>query len=101
MSKIVNMGNRKVSNVKHELTQQRADEIMGEKSNFSQVVLRRSYIRLPVKVPFFAYTVEKNGLVYILPAEKGTPNIVFVCKSDNVRSISDGRTKISKLHVGK
>lgn len=101
MSKIVNFSNRKESNVKHELTQQAADTILGAKAHFSQVVLRRRYSELPVKVPFFAYTVEKDGLVYILQAEKGTSNTVFVCNSGHVRSISDGKTKIRKMFGNK
>ena len=109
MSKIVNSSNRKISEIKHNLTQKKADEIIGKivsyavgktpdlRSSFSQVVLRRSYCSLPEKVPFFAYTFERNGLVYVLQAGKGTPNTVFVVPCRNIRSISDGRTKVAKM----
>lgn len=113
MSKIVNSSNRKAPCVKRYLTRQAADKIIcktisnatgepfNEKSSFSQVVLRRSYCALPEKVPFFAYTVERRGLIYILQAEMGSPTTVFVVPSGHIRSISDGRSKVAKLHAGK
>lgn len=101
MSKIVNYSNRKASNVKHELTQQTADTILGARSHFSQVVLRRNNTALPADVPFFAYVVEKEGEVSILPAEKGAPSGIFIVGSGDIRSISDGKTKIIKMRGSK
>ena len=101
MSKVISFGKLRVSSVKHELTQHVADVILGEKSHFSQVVLRRDHVYKKANVPFFAYTVEKDGFVVFLFAEKGAPGGVYAVRGCDIRSVSDGKTKIAKMHIGR
>jgi len=96
--------NRKELNVKSvitdkklDLTKKVADSILKGDSSFSQVVLRRAVAGINPRVPFLAYTMEKDGVVRVLPVEQGSSSRVIQIESGDILSLSDGRKKVAKL----